>query len=226
MSINENYRLIINYLFENKDAFTDSERNIIISYITSHDNRFSIPNIVLQLYDDLGILPENLNPYKAFTEFLESIHDIKDKHIVEIGGGNIPVLAKRISCMQDKGTITVYDPNIYLKKKDYPNMKLIKRNFYPISNVDNADILIGLLPCGASGTIVKSAVRHKKDFMIALCDDCNYLEFYDSYNDEDRTLSFIDQTRKAVEDNNLGKLKVKYIKEIGDNNPVIYNVRG
>lgn len=216
-------KMVVNYLIENKDAFSEQEIKLILSNLGEYG---SLPNILLQVYDELGILPDFMNPYKAFSELINKQFDIKDKNIVEIGGGTIPRLAMRLSDMQNRGSITVYDPNLYIKKT-YPNMKLIKRNFYPISNVDNADLLVGLLPCGASASILKSSIRHDKDFMIALCDSCNFYEYFDGYEDDSNwPYSFIESATKAVDESNLGKLKVKYLKEVGERYPIIYNVRG
>lgn len=216
-------KMVVNYLIENKDAFSEQEIKLILSNLGEYG---SLPNILLQVYDELGILPDFMNPYKAFSELINKQFDIKDKNIVEIGGGTIPRLAIRLSDMQNRGSITVYDPNLYIKKT-YPNMKLIKRNFYPISNVDNADLLVGLLPCGASASILKSSIRHDKDFMIALCDSCNFYEYFDGYEEDSNwPYSFIDAATKAVDESNLGKLKVKYLKEVGERYPIIYNVRG
>lgn len=216
-------KMVVNYLIENKDAFSEQEIKLILSNLGRYR---SLPNILLQIYDELGILPDYMNPYKAFSELINKQFDIKDKNIVEIGGGTIPRLAMRLSDMQNRGSITVYDPNLYIKKT-YPNMKLIKRNFYPISNVDYADLLVGLLPCGASASILKSSIRHDKDFMIALCDSCNFYEYFDGYEEDSNwPYSFIESATKAVDESNLGKLKVKYLKEVGERYPIIYNVRG
>jgi hypothetical protein len=227
MGLDEKTRLIVSYLIENREAFTDMEKRIILDNISEPYEGCSVPNIVQQLYDELGILPDAKNPYKAFAKLIDEKFDIKDKRVVEIGGGTLPRLGKRIASMQDRGSITVYDPNLYLKSGDIHNLKLIKRKFYPISNVDLADVLVGLLPCGSSSTIVKSAIKHNKDFMIALCDSCNYLEFFDGCEEDiDWPFNFIKQTSAIVKENHLGKLKVKYLNEVGKQYPIIYNDRG
>lgn len=227
MGLDEKNRLIVDYLLENKGVFTDAEINLIISNLNDYGDEYGIPNILLQLYDELGLLPDEINAYKAFVELLDSQFDIRNKNVVEIGGGNIPRLGKRIARIQDRGTVTIYDPNLYMKNTGYSNMKLIKRKFYPISNVDNADVLVGLLPCGSSSFIIKSAIKNNKDFMIALCDSCNYLEYFDGYEeDPEWPINFIKKTSYKVEENNMGKLKVKYMKEVGDRYPIIYNDRG
>ena len=219
---------VIDYLRENGDAFTSTEKSVILSNLTNDGSIYGIPNICLQIYDELGVLPDSINSYKAFSEFVDEQFSIKDKHVVEIGGGNIPRLAKRISSMQDTGTIKVFDPNLYIKEGDEtPKLTLVKRRFNPLINVSKADLLIGLLPCGASSTIIKSAIRYNKDFMVALCDSCNYFEYFDSYEEDmDWPNNFIEETKQIVEKNNLGKVKVKYIKEVGENYPILYNVRG
>lgn len=220
--------LIIDYLRENNDAFTASEKSIILSNLNNDGTVYGIPNVCLQIYDELGILPEDINSYKAFAKLVDEQFNIKDKNVIEIGGGNIPRLGIRIANMQDKGTITVYDPNLYIREDmEYPNLKLVNRRFTPLINVSKADLLIGLLPCGSSSTIIKSALRYKKDFMIAICDSCNFYEYFDGYEDNTNwPYDFIENISKPVEENNLGKVKIKYVNEIGENYPIIYNDRG
>ena len=223
----EKIGMIIDYLRNNSDAFNSMEKQQIIKSLDNDYYGLSIHNyITLQLYDELGILPDSLNPYKAFSEFVNEKFNIKDKNIIEIGGGNIPRLAKRIASMQDKGTITVYDPKLYMKES-ISKIKLVKRKFSSMNNISHYDLLIGLLPCGASSIIVKSAIKHNKDFMIALCDSHNNLELFDQYNEDlNWPFNFIEDTRKNVDENTMGKLKIKYLKEIGNNYPIIYNDRG
>ena len=220
-------RCIIDYIRENGDAFTDGEKSAILSNLVNDGSIYGIPNILLQIYDELGILNDKNNPYKAFIQLIDEQFGIKDKNIVEIGGGNIPRLGKRIASMQENGTITVYDPNLYIKEGvEFPHLKLIKRRFTSIANVSKADVLVGLLPCGSTSTIIKSALRYNKDFMIAMCDSCNFYEYFDSYEeDENWPYNFIEETRKIVENSGLGKMKVKYVKEIGEQYPIIYNDR-
>lgn len=227
METAERSRVVVNYLLENRDAFSDYDINLILNHLNVEENEYGVPTVVLELFDELGILPDGLNSYKYFAELINEQFDIKNKHIVEIGGGVIPRLGKRLALMQERGTVTVYDPFLYLNNAHYSNLRLIKRKFYPISNVDNADLLIGLLPCGSSSSIIKSALKHDKDFMIALCDSCNALEYFDGYEEDmDWPYNFIIQAAKAVEDKNMGKLKVKHIKEVGMQYPIIYNDRG
>lgn len=220
--------LIIDYLRENGDAFSDSEKAVILSNLTNDGSFYGIPSVCLQIYDELGVLPDKINCYKAFAELVDEQFNIKDKNVVEIGGGNIPRLGKRIASMQDTGTITVFDPNLYKKEGvEYPRLTLINRRFTVMNNVSKADVLIGLLPCGASSTIIKSAIKYNKDFMIALCDSCSFYEYFDSYEEDiDWPNNFIEETKQIVEKSGLGKVLVKHVKEVGENYPIIYNDRG
>lgn len=220
--------LILDYLRQNGDAFTSVEKSIILSNLNNDGTLYGIPNICLQIYDELGILPDSINLYKAFAKAVDQQFNISNKNVIEIGGGNIPRLGKRIASMQDTGAITVYDPNLYIgNTEEVSNMKLINRRFTTMVNVHAADVLIGLLPCGAGSTIIKSAIKHNKDFMIALCDSCNYFEYFDGYEEDlDWPNSFIMEASDVVEKSGLGKLKIKTIKEVGDNYPIIYNDRG
>ena len=219
---------IIDYLRDNSDAFTNSEKSMIVSNLVNDGSIYGIPNISLQIYDELGLLKDEINPYKAFVQLVDDQFNIKNKHIIEVGGGNIPRLGKRIASMQDEGTITVYDPNLYIKEGEKtPRLTLVKRRFTPMVNASKTDVLIGLLPCGSTSTIIKSALRYNKDFMIAMCDSCNFYEYFDNYEEDmNWPYTFIEETKEIVEKSNLGKVKVKYVKEIGDQYPIIYNERG
>ena len=221
--------LIIDYLRKNEEIFTEGEKSAILYNLTNDGSFYGIPNICIQLYDELGILPDEINPYKSFIQLLDEKFNIKDKNVIEVGGGKFPRLGKRIEFMQDKGTITVYDPNLYIidEEKENQKLKLINRRFTPMVNARNADVIVGLLPCGASSTIIKSAVRYQKDFMIALCDRCNSFEYFDNYEEDlDWPNNFICEASKVVEENGLGKLKIKTLREIGEQYPIIYNDRG
>ena len=220
---------VIDYLRENGDAFTSSQKWQILQSLDDEYFEWGMhDHICLQVYDELGLLPDSKNPYKAFSLLVDEKLNIKNKKVIEIGGGVIPRLGKRIADMQDMGTITVYDPYLYVKEgEEYPRLTLIKRRFFSITNVSSADVLIGLLPCGSGSIIVNSAIRYNKDFMIALCDEHNSLELFDEYEDNDSWIeTFIKHTSKEVEDNGMGKLKIKRMEEIGKQYPIIYNERG
>lgn len=218
--------LVIDFLREHEDAFTSFEKKQILDTL-DYDYILNMHNyICLEVYDGLGLLPDSLNPYKAFLKLLDDQFDVKNKNIIEIGGGKIPCLAKRISSIQNMGCITAYDPNL-IEDGIYDNLILRKRRFTSITNVSNADILVGLLPCGSSSIIVSAAARYNKDFMIALCDSHNNLELFDDVEENlDWPDNFIEEVKTIVEDNAMGKLKVKRLNEIGDNYPIIYNDRG
>ena len=228
--------LILDYLREHENVFNSSEKDLILVNLNNDGTIYGIPSVCLQLYDELGLLPDDINLYKEFARMIDEQFNIKDKNIIEVGGGNIPCLGKRIELMQDRGTITVYDPNLYIsneyknlseEEKNNRKLKLINRRFTPLVNARNSDIIIGLLPCGSSSTIIKSAVRYNKDFMVALCDSCNYFEYFDTYEEDiNWPNNFIEAASRIVEKNGLGKLKVKKNKIIGENYPIIYNDRG
>ena len=228
MELYDKAKLIVGYLNDNDDAFNTLEKNTIINncIMNNDDGNYTLPSVVSQVYDELNLLPDDRNIYKEFLKLLDSEFKIKDKNIIEIGGGNIPRLAIRIASMQEKGTITVYDPNLYMKNYLYNNLKLKKEKFSTLTNTKNIDILIGLMPCGATDKIVKSAIKNNKDFMIALCDHYNTSSNFDECDDDfEWRENLICRLREEIENNNMGVLKVKKIKAIGSN-PIIYNHRG
>lgn len=220
-------KLIVEYLTKYPEAFTCEEKNSIVTYITDSEYEFFIPDIMRELYDELNILPENKSLYKAFMLLVDDIFKIKNKKIVEVGGGIIPTLGKRISKFQDSGKITIYDPRLSIYEKDTDRMVLKREKFNIKTDIRGNDLLIGLMPCEAANVIVESALKNKMDFALALCEGGPHGDMFDYFEDEEEwRMSLIQYAAAMVEEQNMGKLKIKYLKEYGDPYPIIYNERG
>lgn len=134
--------------------------------------KFKIPSDFMEIYDELGLIPDKENYYITFLNELEKYYKL-DCNILEIGGGNIPSLAKRIAKKQIKigsGTITVFDEELAFFKNDYSNLKLQKENLNENSNIKSYDLVISLFPCTATFLTIYKALEYNKDFFIGLCD--------------------------------------------------------
>lgn len=139
-------------------------------YLNSDD---LIPSNIYSIYDQLGLLPENNNRYDDFVNHLEKAFDIQC-NILEVGGGNLPRIGERIAYRQQisnkKGTITVYDPDLSVKKNSFPNLILCRDNFTLETDIRSYDLLIGEYPCDATDLMVRRALDENKDLYIQMCD--------------------------------------------------------
>lgn len=216
--------LIMEYFKKYPNVFSEMEKNFILNYCETKANERLIPEVVRELYDELGFLCDTENIYIGFIKLIDEIFSIKDKKIIEVGGGVLPRLGERIASYQDKGFITVYDPRLSVYKEQKQKLKLVRESFDKTVDVSNTDLIIGLMPCKAAEIIVDVATHNKKDFVVALCEGGSHGEEYDFYeDDEEWRNSLIKQARREVNKNAMGKLKIKYMHEYANPYPVIYN---
>lgn len=222
----ESLALINNYLNRYPGIFTEEEQRLIFSCLEYLPNEEMLPDVVRELYDELGILEDDTNIYLGFIKLADSVFNIKNRNILEIGGGVLPRLGERIAGLQDRGSITVYDHRISKYKEDTFNLKLVRKTFDKTIDIKDIDLLIGLMPCKAAELIIEVAARQEIDFMIALCEGGPHGDEYDFFEDEDEWQhSVIFSARTAVRDKKMGKLMIKDMEQYGSPYPVIYNDR-
>ena len=220
--------LITKYLKEHDDSFTFAEKEKIkmaLCYFSAGYNLYDY--LCLQICDELGLLPDDQNPYKAFSELINEKFSIENKSVKVIGGGKIQRLGKRLATMQDMGTITVYNTNLLIKDGKYPNMRIVKKKFKDSRDANGADVLVGLLSYPSASVIIESAVEKNTDFMIAIFNKQTQNLFCECHeNDLNQLDAFISNTEESIDKSSLGKLKIKRLNEIGEQYPIIYNDRG
>ena len=218
---------VLKYIEKHSDIFSKLEKSQIINYIKNIKEPRLIPDVIKEVYDELDIFPESRNIDLGFINLIGEKYPIQEKRIIEVGGGKIPRLGKRISKKVTTGKITVYDPKISHYESDTTKLKLVREKFNIKTDVSNTDLLIGLMACEAGETIIDSALENNIDFIIALCEGGPHGDEYDFYEDEEEWLSsLIRYTSREVNDRSMGKLKFKYMKEYNNPYPVIYNDRG
>lgn len=211
------------FLRDHAKDYTLEEKEFILKNCAWGQKSSLVPDMLRQIYDELGFLDSERNIYDGFVDLLEENFDI-DRNIVEIGGGKIPSLAKKIALRQMHGTITVYDDKLITTDFNLPNLSLKKRRLQA-DELLNADMIIGFMPCDGTQTAIDLAKRNRIDFMIALCEGSCQNEMPAFMND-DWENSMIYEARKAVRDGHLGELKkVKMAKKYQNPYPVIYNQR-
>lgn len=225
--IKTKYDIIIDFINKYPDTFDDSEIRYLLNYTKrGKKDGVMVPDLVREVYDELGLLDNNDNIYLGFIDLLSDKFNYKERNITEIGGGIFPRLAKRISTKQTTGKITVYDPRLNSLENENNSFKLVREKFYGHSNIQDTDLLLGFMPCEATYNIIVAAARNKVDFMIALCEGGPHGDIYDYFeSDNDWLGTMIYMAERAIEDNNLGTLEKTYLKEYHNPYPVIYNKR-
>lgn len=217
------YQKVLDYLKENVKDYSEEE----IMYIAANPDMIEsgnfIPSVMRQIYDELGFIDKKNNLYDAFVRILDKNFDI-NSNIIEVGGGVIPSIAKKIRLKQVNGSVTVYDPRLSTKYKSTNKLKLKREKFSENTNIKKADLIIGFMPCEATELLVQQATRYKKDFLIALCEGGHY-SFDDYFDTETWTESILYIAKQGINENGLGELVKTDLKEYGDPYPIIYNKR-
>ena len=175
--------------------------------------------------DELDLIPEDYNIYNEFMNFIDDVHGIGNKNIVEIGGGRFPRLAKRINNSRDNGKITVYDPRLSTEESD-DRLVLKRKKASSHTDIDDCDLIIGLMPCKGAEVLLDLAIKNNKDFVLWLCEGGSHGDEYDFFEDDDEwRQSMIFKAEKGIREKNMGKLKIKKLDRFSNRFPIIYNER-
>lgn len=227
ITTSECYRRISEFLDAHIDYYTEKEINYIRKNATSllrKSGTIYISDILRQIYTEVGLIPEQENMYDGFVNLLENNFDI-NRNIVEVAGGIIPCLAKRLSLRQNAGTITVYDPRVIVPTNSPSNLILKRQEFTRDTQIPTAQMIIGFMPCDATIPAIESACSNELDFMLALCEG-GARRGYEWLETEDEWLGFIQYiAKKGVKNKNMGTLEVSSLEQYGYPYPVIYNKR-
>ena len=228
--INKDYeycrKKAIEFIRNNRGLYGFFELECLIDVLkTAKCPDLFIMELVREVLDELGFIPDQYNIYKQYTDLIDSIHGIEGKNIVEIGGGRFPRLAKRMSSKQKIGKITVYDPNLY-SDKSTDKLVLKKKRASRGTDVGDCNLIVGLMPCKGAEVLLDLAIDNKKDFVLWLCEGGPHGDEFDFFEDEDEWRNYmIEKARKGVKDNEMGELKIKKLTRFSDSYPIIYNKR-
>ncbi len=182
LSPDQCFKKLLTFLIKNKQHFNYEQ----VVHLTSSFARFIQEgyqtDLSLQVYDHLGFINPNNNPYIQFLDILKKKHRL-DQDIVEIGGGELPAFSKYIAREQlklGKGTITVYDPYLEFNKRElhysYPNLRLVKKEIDLDSDLKPCDLIVSRFACDAAELIVEQADENDYDYFISLC-ACDHMPY-------------------------------------------------
>lgn len=216
----------IEFIKINKDLYGSFELAFLIEILkTENCPDVFIVELVREVLDQLGFIPDDYNIYKQYIDFIDEVHGIEGKNIVEIGGGRFPRLAERISSRQNKGKITVYDPRLY-SEESTDKLILKKKRASRTTDVGDCNLIVGLMPCKGAEVLLDLAIDNKKDFVLWLCEGGPHGDEFDFFEDDEEWRNhMIERARTGVEKNRMGRLQVKKLSRFSSNYPIIYNDR-
>lgn len=139
------------------------DNNLFLGFTNNEDT-------INQIYCYLDLIEEDINPYLGFQKHLDKIFNLKQTKILEVGSGSIPILAHLIETKY-KQKVDIQEPITLLA--NYTKGTIYKEKFKENTNTSNYDLIIGYNPCEASESIIKNAIKNKKDFAVALCGCCH-----------------------------------------------------
>ena len=128
---------VLNYFKKYPSIFNEREQRQIIGMINCSYKKPYEYDGIREIYDYFGWIPEDENIYNGFCEFLDSKFGLDGKNIVEVGGGHLPQLAKKISAKQKTGKITVYDSALSIYEKESPRFILKRECFSKNTNLSS-----------------------------------------------------------------------------------------
>ena len=107
------YYKVLRFLEQHRGEYYPYEYQGILNY-SIHPNLRTITktDVIREIYDKPGLIPDDFNIYLAFMELIEKNFGVDGKNICEVGGGVFPMLAERIHLQQKTGSITVFDPRL------------------------------------------------------------------------------------------------------------------
>lgn len=164
------------YLIKYKDEYDRNAYEFIKNNFFSYVNSNKDIDIIAQVQQAIGALPEENNRYQKFFEYLHAMYDLNG-NILEIGSGYYPALSEIIDHYQTstgKGTISAYDDKLVTKKCG--NIKLYKRVFTSNISLQPYSLVTGIYTCDATVRIIESANRQNKDFSILTCGCTHFSE--------------------------------------------------
>lgn len=162
------------FLYSSSDRhFLEAEMFDVYSSMMLHD--VLPPSIFASIMLHCGVLPDKFNYYaKIFENMKMHYKDLYNKSILDIGCGQYPafveMIAKEMRDKKSKALIDGVDPRLIIKTlEEFENTKLSNTAFTTRTNVDNYDILMGVLPCEATEAIITKACNEEKEMLLVPC---------------------------------------------------------
>ena len=135
-------------------------------------------DVVDQALVAVDLLPDDVNLYKRYLEFLKERYSL-DREILEIGCGRFPAFSKYVDLAQremNRGTITAYDPRLITTK--FGNIRLHRRLFDDKTPISDFSLITAVRPCEATLSLIERANETDKDFSLLTCGCTHFPEIH------------------------------------------------
>ena len=221
-------RLFKKFAKKYRHEYTDSAWEFIEENFWTYVYSNVCPDILMQIYTELGIESPNGNYYKEHAKRVQERFDIRCS-VLDIGSGKIPAFANTLAQEQlriGKGTITLYEPLLIETNPKHRNMTLHKEEFTSKTHIKEFNLITGIMPCEATELIIEQACSNQKDFYVAMC-GCTHFDYIpwgmyvssEMYQDH-----VIRKTQQLLKEYDNGEL---VIERLDDNYaidyPILYN---
>lgn len=206
--------------------YNEKARKYIEDNFFNGVNRTSNTDILMQLYSELGL---DIGKHTFYDEHLERINSIfgLDRDIIEVASGYIPAFANKIAKKQlalNRGTITIYEPELFEEKAKYSNMTIHKEKFTEQTKINKDSLGIGILTCDATEAMIRNFCKNNMDFYIAMC-NCNHKSnnIFPTYQYQNKMVDLAESLLEKYS-NNKKELKIDYLDDefVFGYAPIIY----
>ncbi len=208
----------IRYLFNEffrlySDNYSITTKNFIEDNFFRYLGQPVVPDVLTQIYHELGLVPTEESYYYAYLDMLTRIYDI-NRNIADIGCGVVPAFSSILSDKQTKGTVTAFDPRLAYPSSNNGKLILKKEEFTYDEDVTNYDLIIGIMPCDATEVLLRKAIENDKDFFVAMC-GCSHFEVYSPYmmgiSPEYYRELLIEKVKRWLKKYDAGDLSIDYL---------------
>lgn len=221
-------KLFHNFCIKYKDVYNVKEWDFIKENFWKHLSAPGAPDILMQIYTELGIEYAGGDYYRQHLDNLCHKFDI-GCNILDVASGIIPSFANIVAHEQlkiGKGTVTLYEPLLGFTAPKHPNMTLYKKKFTSETHIKDFDLITAILPCAATEDIIENVCRNHKSFYIAMC-GCTHFDYIpwgmyispEMYQDH-----VINKTNSLLEEYDNGTLVVEKLEgNTKIDYPILYN---
>lgn len=206
-------------------CFNKFEQQYILGY--KREEGTVLPDVIREIYAEIGCLSSKDDLFQGFLDLADEEFSLKGKRVLEIGGGILPQLSKKMLSSFGVSNVVVYDPRLSIYEEEIENFVLKRDYFHSWDDVSHTDLIVSLMPpCQLTETIIDTACQNHIDFMIAMTEGGLFaLEdtLYSSISEWQQAM--IHLAEESIERENMGVFKQKTLEKYGDSAPVICNSR-
>lgn len=111
----------------------------------------------------------------------------------------------------NRGTITIYEPELFEEKAKYYNMTINKEKFTEQTKINKDSLGIGILTCDTTEAMIRNFCKNNMDFYISMC-NCTHKSnnFFSAYQYQNKMVDLAESLLEKYS-NNKKELKIDYL---------------